>query len=123
MSKNLKTLFLIHLIVAVVFGLPLLVAPAVYLQIFGSKPGGEEGYRLLGGAILAFGFSSWLAYKENAWEHIKLIVQVEVFWTILATLILLYGILLAGLPATAWINAVIMAAFAVFFSLFYFRRA
>jgi hypothetical protein len=46
----------------------------------------------------------------------------EMVWTILATLAMLWGLIFAGLPAFAWVNAVILAAFAVAFGVFYFRE-
>jgi hypothetical protein len=77
--------------------------------------------RLVGAAILGFTSSSWWAYKESSWEKVKIIVQMEIVWTVLATLVLLWGLLFAGLPALEWLNAIIMAAFAVAFSIFYSR--
>jgi hypothetical protein len=78
-------------------------------------------YRLLGAAILGFGTSSWLAYKETAWEKVRIVVQMEIAWTILGTLVVLWGLIFAGLPAFGWVNAVIMAGFAAAFSILYPR--
>ena len=78
-------------------------------------------YRLLGAAILGFGVSSWLAYKEAAWEKVKIVVQMEIAWTILGALVMLWGLIFAGLPVFGWVNAVILAAFAVAFGYFYSR--
>jgi len=124
MSSGLKTTFLVHFILALIFSLPILFAPSIYVSLMGF-PAQEPllgAYRLLGAAILAFGVSSWLAYKETAWERVKIVVQMEIVWTVLATLIFLWGLLAGPLPSLAWLNALIMAAFAVAFSLFYFRR-
>jgi hypothetical protein len=46
----------------------------------------------------------------------------EIFWAILGTLVMLYALLLAGFPALGWLNAVILAAFAVAFGRFYFQK-
>jgi hypothetical protein len=45
----------------------------------------------------------------------------EIVWTILGTLVMLWGLIFAGLPLVGWINAVILAAFAVAFAVFYFK--
>jgi hypothetical protein len=79
-------------------------------------------YRLIGAAILGFAASSWLAHRETAWERVKIVVLMEMVWTILGTLVMLWGLIFAGLPAVGWLNAVILAAFAVAFSVFYFRK-
>jgi hypothetical protein len=119
-SSGLKTTFLIHIIVGLVFGLALLLYPQLWVAL-GVPITDPEMSRLVGAAILAFASSSWWAYKETSWEKVKIIVQTEIVWTILATLVLLWGLLFAGLPATEWINAILMAAFAAAFSFFYSR--
>ncbi len=45
----------------------------------------------------------------------------EIVWTILGTLVMLWGLIFAGLPAIGWLNAVILGGFAIAFALFYFR--
>jgi hypothetical protein len=35
-------------------------------------------YRLLEAAVLGFGISSWLAYKDGVWTHVKIITEVEI---------------------------------------------
>jgi len=74
---GLKNLFLIHFIVALVFGL---------------------GYLLVPQTTLGF------------------------VWPVLGTLVMLYALLFAGFPAGAWLNAIILAAFAVAFGIYYFRK-
>ncbi len=43
-------------------------------------------------------------------------------WTALVTLVLLYGLLFAGLATAFWINTIIMAGFAVAFIYFYSKK-
>ncbi|MCL4394553.1 MAG: hypothetical protein M1482_07090 [Chloroflexi bacterium] len=79
-------------------------------------------YRLLGAALLGFGVSSWFAYKETAWEKVTIVVRMEIVWTILGTLVMLWGLIFAALPVFGWVNAVILSVFAVAFGYFYSRR-
>ena len=121
-SSGLKTTFLIHFIVGLITGLVYLLIPTVWGNLVNWPVQEPAAYRLIGAAILGFTTSSWLAYRETAWERVKIVVQMEMVWTILGTLAILWGLIFAGLPAFAWVNAVILAAFAVAFSLFYFRE-
>ncbi len=121
-SSGLKTTFLVHFIVALIFGLTYLLIPEVWGNLINWPVKEPPVYRLLGAALLGFGVSSWFAYKETAWEKVKIVVQMEIAWTILGTLVMLWGLLFAGLPVMGWVNAVILAAFAVAFVYFYSRK-
>jgi len=121
-SSGLKTLFLVHFVVGLVFGLPLLLIPGIYMGWFGMFVPDVEPYRMVGAAILAFAASSWFCYQAAEWDKVKIVVQAEIVWTVLATLALLYGLLFARQPAAEWINAIIMAGFAVAFIYFYSKQ-
>jgi len=122
LTQGLKTTFLIHFIVALLFGLGFLLIPNLLGNWYGLKVQDWTGYRLLGGALLGFGVSSWLCYKANSLESIRIVVVMEIVWPILGALVIIYALLFAGYPALAWINAVIFAAFAIAFGWFYFRK-
>jgi hypothetical protein len=119
-SSGLKTTFLVHVIVGLIFGLGMLLFPQAWSAL-GVSVKEPEMYRLVGAAILGYTASSWWAYKETSWEKVKIVVQMEIVWTILATLVILWGLIFAGLPAVEWVNAIIMACFAAAFSFFYSR--
>jgi hypothetical protein len=118
----LKTTFLVHFIVGLLFGLGFLLIPVPVGSIYGLNVQEPEIYRLLGGAMLGFAFSSWLSYQASDWESVRIVVAMELFWTALGTLVMLYALLFAGFPAAGWVNAVILAAFAVAFGRFYFQK-
>lgn len=120
-SRGLKITFLVHLIVGAIFGLIYLLIPEVWGNLIGWPTQEPAVYRLVGAAVLGFATSSWLAYRETAWEKVKIVVQAEIVWTILGTLVMLWGLIFAGLPAIGWLNAVILGGFAVAFGVFYFR--
>jgi amino acid transporter len=79
-------------------------------------------FRLLGAALIAFAASSWFAYRETVWERVKIVVQMEIVWTILGVLATLWGLMFEGLPTADWMNVLILGAFAVAFIFFYSRR-
>ncbi len=120
-SRGLKITFLVHLIVGAIFGLIYLLIPEVWGNLIGWPVADPMADRLIGAAVLGFATSSWLAYRETAWEKVKIVVQMEIVWTILGTLVILWGLIFAGVPAFGWVNAVILAGLAVAFAVFYFR--
>jgi len=120
---GLKITFLVHIIVAGIFGLVFLLIPDVYAKLTG-LPVQEWAMsigRMLGAAQLGLSVSSWFAYKETLWERVKIVVKMEVVWSILGTLAAVYGVIFGGFPVVYWTNVVIMAAFAVAFTAFYSR--
>ena len=114
-SKGLKNLFLFHFIVAIVFGLTYLLIPETFASIVQWPLRETFPYRLLGAALLGFGVSSWLAFKNQLWESVKIVVIMEIVWCGLGTLVMLWGMFTQGLPAIGWLNTVLMAFFTVTF--------
>lgn len=121
-SPGLKYTFLAHGIVALAIGLIGLLIPQFWGNLMTLTVLEPEIHRLVGAALLAFATASWLAYRETAWERVSIVVVMEIVWTILGTLVILWGMIFAGLPSRGIINAIIFGGFAAAFSFFYFRR-
>jgi len=119
---GLKITFLVHFVVAVVFGAGFLLIPEMLTGMLGARAMEPSTFRLVGAAMLAFAASSWLAYRQPVWEKVKIVVQIEIVWTVLGVLATLYGLIFEGLPAADGMNVVILGAFAVAFIFFYSRR-
>jgi hypothetical protein len=119
---GLKITFLVHVIVAGIFGLVFLLIPEMFGGMMGAPIKEPSTFRLLGAALIAFAASSWFAYRETVWERVKIVVQMEIVWTILGVLATLWGLMFEGLPTADWMNVLILGAFAVAFIFFYSRR-
>jgi hypothetical protein len=118
-KPGLKYTFLAHFIVGLIFGLVYLLIPQTYETMFKWPVADPLAYRLLGAALLGFATSSILAYRETAWEKVIIVVRMEIVWLALAVLVMLYAMLVAGMPAVGWLNTGLLAAFLVAFSVFY----
>jgi hypothetical protein len=119
---GLKITFLVHVVVAGIFGLVFLLIPEMFGGMMGAPIKEPSTFRLVGAALIAFAASSWFAYRTTVWERVKIVVQMEIVWTILGVFATLYGLVYEGLPAGDWMNVVILGAFAVAFIFFYSRR-
>lgn len=120
-SSGLRTTFLVHAIIAILFGLAYLLVPEMVggiLQMDMSDP----TYRLLGAAILAIGIMSWLGYKASVWGEVKITVQFEIVWTVLGAVVTAWALLTGAFPAAIWLNFAVFAVFAVLFGYFYTRN-
>ncbi len=118
----LRITFLVHVIVAWVFGVVFLLTPETLLNAMGTTVQEPATWRLIGAALVGFGASSAFAYREKVWEKVKIVVQMEVVWCALAVLVLLWGLFYAGLPAADWMNVALMGAFGVAFGTLYYRK-
>jgi Ca2+/Na+ antiporter len=123
-ARGLKFTFLVHLVVAGLFGLGFLLVPELLGSLYGIKAQAPDIdiYRLLGGAMMGWGVGSWLAFKAETWESVRIVVAAEIVWTALGALVMLYALLFNGFPALGWLNCAIFAAFAAVFAWFYFKK-
>lgn len=121
-SSGLRVTLMVHFVFAIIFGLAYLLTPQSFGKLIGWTIEEPENIRVLGAAILGYGAGSWFAYKETAAAKVKIVVQMELVWTIIGTLAILWGLLSGAFPALGWLNAIIMAGFAIAFGIFYPRN-
>jgi hypothetical protein len=123
-SKNmsgLKIVFILHFIISGAVGLQHLLVPRVWTDMAGIEITETVTWRLIGAALLAFAVSSLLASREVVWERVRILVIMEIIWSFLAVLVIVWGILLEGLPPLEWVNVVLLTIFGGIFSAFYLK--
>jgi len=86
------------MIAGAVFGLTYLLVPELYGEIFNWPIKEPVLYRLLGAAIFAYAIISYFAYMEPVWGAVRILVIMEIFWTGIGALVMLYGMTQMGLP-------------------------
>ena len=121
-AHGLKRTFILHAVLGLGFGLIYLLLPEAWGQLINWPVLDPTPFRLIGAVMLALGLSSWLAYQARTWEQVKIIVQLEIIWTVLATLVMVYGLLFVDLPVFGWLYVATFGGFALAFSWFYIRR-
>ena len=121
-SSGLKTLFLVHFIVGIVFALIFLLIPTVYGNVVGWEVKDPGAFRLIGAAMLGFSSTSILCFRNPVWEKVKITVVMEIVWTALGTLATVWALLFEGFPPIAWLNVVLLGLFVIFFLIFYSRE-
>lgn len=121
-TSGLKTLFLIHAVVGLLFGLGYLLIPATVAEWFNMPITDEFNLRMIGAAILGFTATSIAGYLAHKWDQVKIVVQGEVVWTLLAALLSLWFVLDGAWPAAGWLNFALMGLFFLAFGYFYWRE-
>lgn len=130
-SSFLRSTFLIHLIIGGLLGIFIFLIPGRTLTWFGwvgvnvtfantdlVVPGTlfVDGTitRLLGAAMLALAFSSFLGWRASTWNQVSLIVQAELVYCSLGALaFIMGGIVLANrpMPIIGYVLLVVLLAF------------
>ena len=122
MSKGLKYLFLVHCVVAVLFGAPLLVAPGRFLELFGWAPVDPLISRILGAALLALAWSSFRGWQAAERVQVVRLIELEAVFTILACVGLGRHLLVASWPLVVWGVFAVLAVFALAWCLALLRK-
>ncbi len=115
LSSGLRITLLIYAILMALYALPHLFFP----EIMGTD---SAANRLVGAAALAFGLGAALAWLDSVWDHVRIVIEMQIAWTVLYTLALLWDIVIGGSDPALLPPAVIVGIFAVLFILFYFRQ-
>ena len=118
MSSGLRTTFLIHAIIAILFGLTYLLVPEMVGGIM-QWDMSDASYRVLGAALVAIGVSSWLGYKASVWGEVRITVLFEIVWTVLGAVVTAWALLTGAMPSAGWLNFAVFAVFAILFGYFY----
>jgi hypothetical protein len=121
MNQNLRYTFVAHAVVCVVFGLCFLLLPATVAGMYGMKGFDPFTARVLGAALLALALSSWLSYRAAGWGEVRIVVQMEILFTVVGAVATLYSLLFDAAPALAWGNFLIFVVFGALWIYFYTR--
>lgn len=140
-SKGLHITFLVHAVVAVIFGALLWIIPGRSLTLIGwipeiyDVPGTDLSApgtilvdaiitRLLGAALLAMAISSFQGWRADKWGRVELLVQFEAAFCVLSVVAFMAVLILLGrsLNLTQWGVLIILLGFAVAWIVGYWRQ-
>jgi hypothetical protein len=102
-SKFLKMSFMIDGLVAIVYGLVMLLIPDIHAAAF-AFPYEEFADRYIGSLFLAFGVGNLLAYRASSWENVEFVVIMNIAFLLIGTIVILYSIAVAVLPVLAFMQ-------------------
>jgi len=119
MSNGLRTTFLIHAPVTLLFGIVFYLIPGIWANLVKWTPFDANMTRLMGAAALAIGVMSWLAYRAETWEEVRIPVQFEIVFTVAGSLIGLYAYFFTGAPLFIWVPIIVMVVFGALWIYFY----
>ena len=117
-SKGLRTWFVIHFILDVVFAIPLIVAPVAFVSLFGWKIVDPLFPRLVGAALMGIGVESYLGRNAGV-EAYQGMLNLKIIWSGAAILGIVLTMLTVARPWGAWF---LLVAFVLFNILWIYYR-
>ena len=107
-SKFLKYSFLIDGLVALVYGLWMLLIPKSHADLF-TFPYEEFADRYIGALFLGFAIGNLLAYRASSWENVEFVVYMNLTFLIIGLIVGLYAIAVAIIPVVMFAQVALTA--------------
>jgi len=115
---RLRTWFVVHFVMDLLFAIPLLLVPVFTLETFGWSTVDPLASRLVGAALVGIGVESFLGRNASV-ESFHTMLRLKILWSLSAC----FGIALTiaqGAPVMAWGFLAIFAGFSVVW-IYYWR--
>ena len=122
MSTSTRVTFLVHAIVALIFGLPLLVMPGRVLDVLDWSPIDPILTRLLGAALLALAWSSFRGWRSESWSEVATIVEMEIVFTVLSVIAIVRHLVVSSYPWYIWTILIVLVLFGIAWIVAFFKK-
>lgn len=113
MNKLIRPFLLVHAVVALLIGVPLLAAPGRFLGALAWAPIDPLLSRMLGAALIAMGWGSLCGFRQADPGRMQYLVEVGALFCGLTVIGLLRNMLGASWPFLVWLILVGYALFAI----------
>jgi len=87
MSKGIKIILYVDIVVAIYYGVLYLLLPEFYYQRNDAPAFDLHMWRLFGGTIFVLGIAGIIALKRGEWEAVKPIMEVVILWLIMVAVL------------------------------------
>ncbi|MHA1908539.1 MAG: hypothetical protein ACW98Y_14655 [Candidatus Thorarchaeota archaeon] len=114
-----KYVFLLHFIVALVFGAFWFLMPEYWSTLTGWPVEYASG-RMVGMATLMMAIGSFLAYQKTTWEQVEIYVIMELVFNILGAIGMLWNVFVMTMPIIAWMLIGLLGLFSILFLYIFF---
>jgi hypothetical protein len=118
----LKYTFLIHMLIAWIFGILLFAIPDTFNTFIGHTTPADDVNTAFGALLIGLGITSLLAFRAGDWKSVKILVELELVYPLLAIVGAIIALMGGGYPAAfLYFYIGIMALFFILFLIPYYR--
>lgn len=114
-SKGLKILLFLEFIVAYIYGITYLFFTEQYIAFVAWPFNDPIVGRMLGVSLMTYGTCSLIAFFRKDWNTARIVIELQIFWHILALGVVIGGSIVLNLIDDIWIFIVILSPFLVAF--------
>ena len=100
LSKGLKIILIVDIIVAIYYGVMYLLLPELYYQMNDAPAFDLHMWRLFGGTLFVLSIAGIIGLKRGEWEAVKPIMEVVILWLIMVAVLDVVWVLSAGASPT-----------------------
>lgn len=118
-SNIAKYVFLLHFIVALIFGAFWFLLPE-YWSTLVDWPVEYASGRIVGMATLMMAIGSFMAYRKTTWSEIEIYVVMELIFNILGVIGMVWNALTMTLPIVVWLLVGLLLLFSVLYLYVFF---
>lgn len=119
----LKYTFLLHTLVAWFFGILLFAIPDTFNIFIGHTTPADDVNIALGALFIGLGLTSLLAFRAGDWKSVKILVELELVYPLVAIVGAIISLLGGGYPASfLYFYIGLMALFFVLFLIPYYKH-
>ena len=122
MSTSTRITFALHSIVALIAGFFLLIWPGSTLETIGWASSEPILTRFFGAALLGLAWSSFRGWRAEEWDQVNYLVELEVIFSVLASVGIIRHLLIASYPWFVWAILVIFILFAIAWIIALFKK-
>ena len=125
MSKGLKIILIVDIVVAVYYGVLYLLLPEFYYQRNDASAFDLHMWRLFGGTIFVLGIAGIIALKRGEWEAAKPLMEVVIMWLIMvAVLDIVLLITVSVTPTYIWSTSttIVLIIILIIVNIYFYQR-
>ena len=122
MSTSTRITFALHAVFALIVGFFLLIWPGATLETIGWAESEPILTRFFGAALLGLAWSSFRGWRAEEWDQVNYLVELEVIFSVLASVGIIRHLLIASYPWYIWSILVIFLLFAVAWIVALFKK-
>ncbi len=121
-GQLLRITFVIHIIIGLVFGIGYLLVPDLLYPMFGMTFA-DPSARAFGAMIIALTVGSILALMTKEWDRVRILVEVELIFTLLGPIVMMYHMFVPPTPGVMmWVPIAILLLTWVLFLISYLQE-